>query len=163
MTDKLISMVDFVLELNEIPMHFPDEVSERLNQYVKYAKFLKTPLQLGHFVPCDEVGNVLEEPLHYKEWKSELKNGLEHEYDGLIMKRYEQSKSRCLFEGFKVQYTGTSLTTVANGKFGFDFYHNKSRIQFEFSDTTLTDINSIAFYDLGLTLTPYAKELIYKH
>ena len=40
---KLISMTDFVLYKKE--SH---------TQIMKYAKFLKQPLTLGMFVPCDE-------------------------------------------------------------------------------------------------------------
>ncbi len=60
---KLVSMTEFVLEQdklirrNEItPYHFTMNVTD-------YALFLKRPLTLDMFVPCDDKGNVLDEPL----------------------------------------------------------------------------------------------------
>lgn len=47
-------MTDFVLE--------QEKSSGRLSHILNYAKFLKQPLELWMFVPCDEQGNVLEEP-----------------------------------------------------------------------------------------------------
>lgn len=52
---KLISMTDFVLEQHE-------QCISSTTDNVKYANFLKQPLKLEMFVPCDEDGNVLEEP-----------------------------------------------------------------------------------------------------
>jgi len=88
---KLIEMIDFVLEQkfgvgNQIISKdvFYDKVSN-------YTNFLKQTRELWMFVPCDEDGNVLEEPKH---------NGTL----GLWarQKEYQQAKERCLFEGFEV-------------------------------------------------------------
>jgi hypothetical protein len=77
---NLIPMSDFVLEQNKIRQGF-------FKQYRKvheYAKFLKQPLELWMFVPCDEDGNVLEEPELYNE-----------------VCEYQKAKERCFFEGFE--------------------------------------------------------------
>lgn len=58
---KLISMTDFVIQQRSELMF-----KELGKACCKYADFLKKPLQLGFFVPCDENGNVLNEP---KDWK----------------------------------------------------------------------------------------------
>jgi len=50
-----------------------------------YSKFLKQALKLWMFVPCDEDGNVLEEPIC-------------QEY-ALANQKYQQAKERCLFKG----------------------------------------------------------------
>ena len=55
--NKLISMTDFVLKTH-------DEISDSIDSesmMFNYANFLKRPLTLGMFVPCDEDGNVLQE------------------------------------------------------------------------------------------------------
>jgi len=55
---KLISMTEFVLDTKqklEIGKDFVEVVCN-------YASFLIQPLTLGMFVPCDEDGNVLEDP-----------------------------------------------------------------------------------------------------
>ena len=64
---KLISMTDY---LPENP----------------YSKFLKQPLELWMFVPCDDNGNVLKEPIIN---------------DSIKIWTYQQAKERCLFEGFE--------------------------------------------------------------
>ena len=71
---NLISMVNYVLQ---------DESMSSSN-IVNYAKFLKQPLELWMFVPCDDLGNILvlgENTCHY-----------DFEVE-------EQAKERCLFEG----------------------------------------------------------------
>jgi hypothetical protein len=93
---NLISMTDFVL-------------SENYGSYdllyflhVKYAIFLKQPLTLGMFVPCDLEGNVLEEPVNHETWLS-LHNskGSTIGFDKHL--EYQEAKERCLFEGFQVE------------------------------------------------------------
>jgi len=84
---KLLSMTDFVLEQTSTP--FGDDKntsSDRLVKIEKYANFLKQHLKLGMFVPCDENGNVLEEP-------NAGMSGYDHVY-----KNYDKAKERCLFE-----------------------------------------------------------------
>ena len=55
---KLISMTDFVLKNEKQPY----VEGTKYKDLVNYAKFLKQPLKLGMFVPCDEDGNILEKP-----------------------------------------------------------------------------------------------------
>jgi hypothetical protein len=87
---KLISMTDFVLnETNR-----PTTLSDSFQKCVTYAKFLKQPLKLEMFVPCDEDGNVLEEPDQEFEltfWDYSTK-----------MSKYEQAKEKVLFEEFEI-------------------------------------------------------------
>lgn len=83
-------MVQFV-QMTEIDGIFEGDVSldsVRLNGIYRYASFLSKPLTLGMFVPCDEDGNVLEEPI-------ETIGGVE-----LYNEQYQQAKKRVLFEGF---------------------------------------------------------------
>jgi len=85
---KLISMTDFVLYQRELGK---GTVASVLNSIFKYADFLKQPLELWMFVPCDEDGNVLDEPNYPFRSNS---NDLE------LMKEWEQAKERCLFDGW---------------------------------------------------------------
>ena len=67
-----------------------------------YAKFLKQPLKLEMFVPCDEDGNVLGEPEIYSQWVRENFNDeLENEERINQCKDYHQAKEKVLFEGFE--------------------------------------------------------------
>ena len=61
--NKLISMVNFVLQQDITDIKQRDSI-------VKYANFLKQPLNLGMFVPCDEEDKVLFEeiPISQAKW-----------------------------------------------------------------------------------------------
>ena len=103
---KLISMTDFVLEqtknFNAVVYDDLETASINLIERIEnYANFLNQPLKLEMFVPCNENGNVLEEP---KRWKDYLQypdsfDG-NKEWDELY--DYQQAKEKVLFEGFKI-------------------------------------------------------------
>ena len=90
--ENLISMTDFVLEQSSILRHSGDSFNIKKYDYIikseYYAKFLKQPLELWMFVPCDKEGNVLEK-----------RAPLIGMYDLKTIK-YQESKERCLFKGF---------------------------------------------------------------
>lgn len=87
MTDFVIKSnkeIDGVLECNEI--------------ILKYAEFLKQPLTLGMFVPCDKKGNVLKgKPLspapdsEWIRWENE-------EFE------FYEAKEKVLFKGFNYKF-----------------------------------------------------------
>ena len=108
---KLISMTDFLLEQNEIRKQFdlPKEMDKNnisfAKKVLKYAQFLKQPLTLEMFVPCDEDGNVLEEPINYKTWEElHFNNGKKEKgtYGFLEHEKYQQAKEKVLFEDFEI-------------------------------------------------------------
>lgn len=119
---KLISMTDFVLNIRnrtttELCEYMPkvfiapkwngsqDEMIKDILAFDaikfkvigEYAKFLKQVLNLGMFVPCDEEGNILKEPLNYNKW---IKKELNTPYwlDLSKYEQYKQAKERVLFE-----------------------------------------------------------------
>ena len=98
---KLISMTDFVLEqVKNAKYEEFHQVNETfVNKVINYAKFLKQPLKLWMFVPCDENSNVLEHPKNYHKniVIDELKRIDNYNY---LVKEYQQAKERCLLEGF---------------------------------------------------------------
>lgn len=97
---KLISMTDFVLnEYNErmdTPYNDGALVESDAYKWVRYAKFLKQPLKLEMFVPCDEDGNILEEP-HSTNWQNFTEDG---RYRNIP---YQEAKEKVLFEGFHIE------------------------------------------------------------
>lgn len=74
---KLVSMVDYVLKKSK---------STDLWDIIRYANFLRQPLELWMFVPVGQNGEVLEEPKEYK-----------GDYD-LELLQWEHSWDRVLFE-----------------------------------------------------------------
>lgn len=95
---KLISMTDFVIQNENMVKTTEIEMSKDLYNLAQYAHFLKQPLKLGMFVPCDEDDNVLEEPV-YSEPTSENEIG---NLDELIY-QFNLAKDRVLFDGFTVE------------------------------------------------------------
>lgn len=89
--EKLISMTDFVLKVQE---EYSFEEST-LKLIYNYGKFLKQPLTIGMFVTAKLVNGewvVLEEP----KWVSP--EGVKWED---YLKEYQEAKERVLFEGFE--------------------------------------------------------------
>ena len=74
------------------PHHYPE-----MDIIWNYAKLMQRPLELWMVVPCDEEGNVLEEPENwdnYLEFSGPEVKGLKKE-----IVEYQQAKERCWFEG----------------------------------------------------------------
>lgn len=97
---KLISMTDFVLEQGEKIKKEKYGIESYYNTMqvsINYANFLKQPLKLEMFVPCDEDGDILDEP---EDYELRLPNMMT-EYNDEVY-RYKQAKSKVLFEGFKI-------------------------------------------------------------
>jgi len=89
---KLISMTDFVLETfdNTLTVDFQVKV-------FNYANFLKQPLKLEMIVPCDEDGNVLEEPqpIYHKDSFDDCED---YDYDKTECNNYKKALGKVLFE-----------------------------------------------------------------
>lgn len=90
---NLIAMTDFAIYQNSIVGDFRKPV-------FYYAKFLKQPLELWMFVPCDEDGNILEHPQGYSDFLEFSEIYPYGDYFTGICKNYQQAKEKCLFEGY---------------------------------------------------------------
>lgn len=86
-------MVDFVLQV--VNADRPCDRGKMLDEIGSYAEFLKQPLKLEMFVPCDEEGNVI---IIDTEHKENPKSWSEDE-----IKQYSKAKEKVLFEGFEVK------------------------------------------------------------
>ena len=92
---NLISMTDFFFYIDN-----NREFARNYDRILAYAKFLKQPLELWMFVPCDENGDVLEEPIC-------------QEY-ALANQKYQQAKERVLFDGWNVNFETGIKTCISN-------------------------------------------------
>ena len=88
-------MTDFVLS-DKVKSALEYEESYKIIR--SYANFLKQPLKLEMFVPCDEEGDILEVPTNYE---NRLLNMMTEYNDEVYT--YNQAKEKVLFEGFKVR------------------------------------------------------------
>ena len=86
--EELISLNDFVTKYVETGC-----AVVQIRKIGNYAEFLKQPLKLEMFVPCDEEGNVLEEP--------KITNIQDANFDIDYLEKYNNAKEKVLFEGFE--------------------------------------------------------------
>jgi len=102
MKNTLIGMVAFVgIQFKSLQK---DKITANLfiDLTVKFSNFLKQPPLLGHFVPTNEKGEVLEKPEHYDLF---CKYGSFTQFGESIVpkcKEYQEALSRCIFEGFEL-------------------------------------------------------------
>ena len=92
---KLISMVKRIkdIDLNH------GSLDDKYKLIINYANFLKKPLELGMFIPCDEDGNVLEDPeLTMLQGDGETYYSASDEE----FKQYWEAEERVLFDGFQI-------------------------------------------------------------
>ena len=114
---KLISMTAFVLEQNKILETYVNHLRKPLfERCVNYANFLKQPLKLEMFVPCDEDGDILDEP---EDYELRLTNMMT-EYNDEVY-RYKQAKEKVLFEGFEVIKQDNITITIEFEHFQLDY------------------------------------------
>lgn len=138
---KLKSMTDFVLQEEKKGLQNTDR-HLRFEKILKYAKFLKQPLKLGMFVPCDDDGNVL----------NGIPFTLKNESNFQTLQRlsdFEKSKEKVLFESFLVlENEPLKFVTIGFNKIILtwsykdnDFLLNNGRTieRFIKSDLTLTE------------------------
>lgn len=108
---KLISMTDFVL-LQQITKAFGlsqigwyEAETIKLDKIRNYANFLKYPLHISMFIPCDFEGTPLQEPFfnenatHYRSMSDT------YEEDKAEHIAYQKAKENVFFEGF-VSWSG---------------------------------------------------------
>ena len=91
----LIPITNFVNNVGNME-NYPSH-ENALSWIYNYATFLKKPLKLEMFVPCDDEGNILEEP------KIEEEDIDEHTTQIFAQYQYDldKAKEKVLFEGFK--------------------------------------------------------------
>jgi hypothetical protein len=114
-------MTDFVLQVVQTPNVNEaicwEQTEARLQKIYQYSLFLKQPLKLGMFVPCDKDGNFLEEPKKeaYEVGAGVKCGGWDYLYNsedkaiGYYNKpqfdkdllKYQKAKEKVLFNGFK--------------------------------------------------------------
>ncbi|KUY28046.1 hypothetical protein [Elizabethkingia ursingii] len=160
MENKLISMTDFVLSKErasgyyESQIDFYDGECKDKANIIAYAQFLKQPLALWMFVPCDENNVSLEEPTSIK-WVYGCEQYFEQDK---AWKEYKKAKSRVLFEGFEIEKSKSRI-----GFYLAEYnYIDYSIVQNNFSSPSkyLTTIEDLIIYS-GLTLTETAIKSIY--
>ena len=94
-----------------------------------YDSFLKQPLKLEMFVPCDKDGNVLGEPYN---------DGNGDNYFGVLLDEYQQAKEKVLFEGFEKAKNVNFDFKRGYSLFKISYYKNIEHFLNDVPDITLT-------------------------
>jgi hypothetical protein len=152
---NLIGMVDFVLDQEKIVDNSGDYriFKKAFNLCEKYAHFLKQPLELWMFVPCDENGNVLEYVKNPYEEFCDKENVCR-----VISKeeiKYQQAKERCLFDGFELKeivFNSESIKTICLHEFLNVFWLDNEKNKWDTS-AGLSTLEDLIKYNLQLTPT----------
>jgi hypothetical protein len=127
----LIPMTDFVNNVGNME-NYPSH-ENALSWIYNYATFLKKPLKLEMFAPCDEDGNVLEEPKIEEEYVDEHTTQIfaQYQYD------LDKAKEKVLFE-HKLQFDlGVIRHHISQGR-NIEYFANFGSMQL-----TKTALNAI--------------------
>lgn len=148
---KLISMVDFIENLRIEMLRKGESNFKETKQYFdrvfNYSDFLKQLLELWMFVPCDESGNILNEPnIDHSKYYTIQNNGyLDRVMFNDDVEIYEQAKEKVLFEIEKYEIG------ILNGKRAIWINSFAGQIIDDFKFLTVEDLVSKSFQ-----LTPTA-------
>lgn len=158
---KLIPMISFVKKQGNIGMevqsigHQQSDRARRFYLIQKYADFLLKEIGIGMAVPCNEFGNILEEPLreNYTDCTEE-QNAKDWLYN---LEKYNEAKERIIFKGFKVRdYKHGSLyskTVTDNTGLIHLFWFDKITQTWSLSHGLTTIENLAIFNSIELTET----------
>ncbi len=84
---------------NEIPEYVKESPEVELFYHRVYATFMEDKPKLWMFVPCDEEGNVMEEPMR-------VFDGAESDPELIYqneLAEYREAEQKVIFEGFKIE------------------------------------------------------------
>jgi len=150
-TIELVSCEDYVLSMVEIDGFYTD--SDLFGKAWDYARLLKQPLTLGMFVPCDEDGKPLENPLpNMKITKFIESIGGISEYNKHPMRDlhrdYQQAIYRVIFEGFEliISDEGVALLKKENSLMWF----SKQIIKYDYRN--VKSISDLTGYGLKVKM-----------
>ena len=129
----LKSMTDFVIyQYEKLKNEEINTLDYAFNTCI-YANFLKKPLKLGYFIPCDENDKPLEKPIH----KFITRDCNENEFDEYSYK-YQEAKQRVLFE-YQCEFQSWDSSDMEN-----------SRIEDLLSDELTYTLTATAKKEIGL-------------
>ena len=141
---KLISMTSFVLEIEKSSYTQTEKYRiiewenkcQAFDKIINYAKFLRQPLKLEMFVPCDEEGNII------SKFYSEKENTKNLTFSQLS-NQYQIAETKVLFEGIEfITNGGVNFLIIKEDTFAFFDYNIK------FKNFTIEDLIQ---YNLQLT------------
>lgn len=142
MKNKLKSMVNYVLANENMIHQTREKANNDLFNMYQYANFMSQKPEIEFFVPCDEDGNVLEEPSK-DDYSFYTHKNLS------IQEEYQQAKEACIFEGFEVKIHHQSKKSICTTDNIFHIFWDTG-YGWELSKGILT-IEDLVKYNVTLT------------
>jgi hypothetical protein len=100
------------------------DILDRYNLIIEYAEFIKTPFKEWMFVPCGEVGEVLEEPSHLQKMQASwMDNPIDDNF--YIVMKFQEAKLKCWFEGWKFHGYRKGVSDLSFEGERFTLYNGK--------------------------------------
>lgn len=133
--EKLRSMTEYVLDIVQTPnvneaICF-EQTQARLDKIYQYALFLKQPIKLGMFVPCNEDGKVIKKMGDVHPFATNEESTAWDEY----ITKWEQSKDRILFYKWEVNeeesFKNKEVITISNRNAQLTFFIKTGMVIFE--------------------------------
>ena len=138
-------MTNFVLNKDKLILKKQIDAISFTMSVTDYALFLKKPLKLEMFVPCDERGNILEEPKVPHTFGSENTDKYINQFKSEI-EIYKKAKERVIFIGFDIIQNDEIKLSIKCSY--FQLYFNKTLKRFEYYKT----IEDLTPYNLECVL-----------
>ena len=159
----LISMVDFVIkestnkEVSKNFSGFSDIVNNKRLSYdniLKYANFLKQPLEIWMFIPCDSNGNIVKKPdlsdANGRQYDENIDEDMAWAKYNTLMK---QGNKKVLFNGFKFQ--------DANEDYPMPFvYLNEDVTLYPETFDEYSKVEDLVYYSDFITLSDKSKDIL---
>lgn len=136
---KLLSTTEFVLaEFDKLKKGFEPNYAEIYN----HANLMQQKPTLGHFVPCDEDGNVLRDP----------KNCLLKNCPSITCTKYRKAENRILFDGWTLLWQSDSnddfvITEKNNNQLQFRIWRDN---EVSINGTIINTIEDLVKFNLTL-------------
>ena len=109
MNTTLKTLSEVVDKSQEIYNSYLDCTDNILGEIFAYNDFLKQPLKLEFFIPCNDKGEPLEEPVK-ENYRDIVTNKFDEYGYAVDLEEYKYAKERVLFKGFKkITVDGVSL------------------------------------------------------
>lgn len=152
----LIPMIDFVDNIEELVSRetgqdFDFWIYNQFSAVQRYAKFLKQPLTLGMFFPCDENNNPLEEP---KVMEFDIADYIAEEFHYNKIKQYQKAKSKGLFKNIELINLLDNAYIFKIDDWEFSFSNTKPHAMILTERRSICSIEQLANYvnDFGIRL-----------
>ena len=110
----LSDYIDSLLIIKKLPISGIQERSDNWIKTLLYKDFLKLILRLWMFIPCNDKGEPLEEPIK-ENYRDIVTNKFDEYGYAVDLEEYKYAKDKCWFKGCTSYYIGKTETQICLG------------------------------------------------